>query len=412
MSTVTGTQAPLISPFTWAQFMGINPWYFGQFNTGFPEDNTAQCRDAFLLNPWQSNNHLTRQDVTLALLSAEYTLADVVNFYPAPRYLQQKVDFPRNYNPLNYNYPYDYKGFPKSVELNTGKIIELGTEALTEINTVNVTRSDNDGDGLAETFTATVTVPSGTAASELIAVFTAADRNNEPLQDWQIYPLRISVSNVTATITGGSYQLAKPDLQLAYDATGLDASDANSYVTQITVYRQTTNTSESGSLIWENVTWLDDCNSTACAITLASGCFGLRQSDYGLVSVTPANYNATLSLFQRTYPERYWRGCDRVLVNYRAGLLGDELNRVPTRYRNAICLLATALLPNRVCGCDRADTRIIFYREMPTDARSNAVVNTQQHIQAVERIFGVTGRGAMEAYQLIKPDITAGGALW
>lgn len=407
---ITGTQIPSISPWTWAEFIGVNPWYFSQFDTGFPVSNRAQCEAAWLLYPWQSLEHLTRQDVYQALYEAERIIRDVTGIWPAPRFFQEKVNFPTSYNVLNYNYPYDYRGYPKSIHVSNRKLIQAGSETLTAVDTVAVVLSDTTGDGLDETFTATVTVPAGTATTELIAVFTETDRNAKLLQDWQIYPINVSITGTTATIRGKAYQLVKPDLQLGYDADGLDAGEASNYVDEITIYRQTTNLSATGYMIWENILW-NDCTAP-CAVTMATSCFGLRDADAGLFSVSPAEYNATTEAFTRTYPERYWRGADRVLVNYRAGLLPDETGRIPYRYRNAIILLATALLPNRACGCDRADLRIQHYRNMPTDGQSNNVVNTITHLQAVEQFFGVTGRGAIQAYNLIKNEIDVTGVIW
>lgn len=355
----------LLAPDEWASIMGIDPWTWNQFGVGFPEGSQIgiqgnDCRDVFYQYPWQ-RNAISVDEVALAIQRAEKMLADVLTFYPAPKYiLDEPIQYPHRIMPYAYGYgAWAYvplalsfhRGYSPSVQTSKHKIQAGGTLARTSIgDTNNLTLSDSDGDGVYDTFTCSIAT-TVTDPDEIGVYFRAANRvpaNSDVSETWRIRPVRVSISSGVATITGHSALLGVPALRTITNPEPLDVTDAANYVTQVSVYRLYTDTTNAGTAIWEAEY---PCVSDPCEPTTETLCMGDRNWNMG----------RTYIAFNHTEDCSHWRAPEQVKLNYLAGeaLVNGQMK---PEYAQFVAHLATGLLPNFPCGCDRANKIVEWWR--------------------------------------------------
>lgn len=391
----TAIHENLLSIKEFCEFIGLNPWYMSQIGQGVPLRSRGQTEFSMFQYAYQNAEHLSREEIAQAIVDAEYMFAGVAKYWPAPKFIVAEQVSPNPYHTAElYSTMYRRKFFHKTVETRYRKIQAIGTRTLTEAEAdVAVTRADNDGDGITEVFTATATVPAGTLASEVKCFFSEGDRVDLDLLECEIRPVRVSVSGVTATITGAAYLLVPPDLEIVLDPDDLDATDATTYVTTIDVYTETVDLSQGGQLQWE----IPDCISTPCTVDVNTPCFGGRNAEIGILSYIPATYTAATETWARDYPDYGWRDPDRIFVNYRAGYPRDSrTNEMDRTHRDIIARMAAALLPNKTCGDKRADQRLHVYQQPPRDDANAALLSDF----VANNPFGMA-RGFVEAWRMM-----------
>lgn len=381
----------LLSIQEWADFIGLNPFYTYQIGQNIPDNTSHDCDYVFFEYPYMQSNHLSREDVRLAIENAEKLFADIAGYWPAPKYIVgESGEYPRYYHREQTNRYRTPQGTHKSIALKYGYVQSMGLETLTEQpQVITITLSDSDNDGVDDKFSFTATVPGGTLASQIAVFNTASDRNDEPLAEYEIKPISISISGTTATISGGIWLLVKPDLQNRLDPSSLDALDTSIYVTDLDVYTRTTDTDNQGSLrFYPHCADHEDCGYEDVTV-----CFFPRNKELGLVSPQMEMCYHWYGLYGEPY---------EYSANYYAGLARLDTGKMSRKASQIIAKLATALIPNRSCGCARADQRLAYYRDIPTDANGNLTVS-QQTLEMVAGEFGVMGRGAIEAYMALQP---------
>lgn len=374
---------------SWAKIMGLSPWWFNQVGEGFANPDTAQCAHVFFQYQWQQD-FLSREEIAQAISMAEDMIAAQLHYYPAPKYFIDEVQqYPRPYNRELYAGGRTPRGQLKSVQLNWHKVQGGGVLARSLINaSTAVVLSDNDGDGVKETFTLTQAT-TVTDPNEIGVYFTTADRNSDPIDEtWRVRPVRVTISGGNAVVTGHASLLVKPDLTFRTDATALDVTVASNFVTALDVYRvyrdDDTSTNKQGNAIWE----LTPCVDPPCGVEYSALCIGARMAEIGFVSVD-YSINDTC---RGTAP-------DRVSVNYLAGepLMGGQMNPVMA---DIVAHLATALLPVDKCGCERSDRIIAYWRDV--NPASGEGMRQQLIGSYRENPFGPQ-RGAMYSWNRIQP---------
>jgi hypothetical protein len=395
---------PETSLWEWAEVLGLNPFLLAQ--TGTPSELLANsfgaCETVFFQTASQRSDHLSRDDVALALLKAESLIARYTRTYPAPRAFRENILYPR---PANYSYAQLFRGSSqrlKPIELQYGEVNALGVyeETLIDDN-VAVTLSDPFTDGFSTRFSATVTVPAGTLASELRFYYSASDRTTLTLEQARIYPLEISIIGTTATITGDVALIVKPSLYLKRVPQILNALNNTNYVTTIDVYRQSVDISQSGTLIWDNI----PCDNPPCEYTTTSACFYLTDTRHGYLTPIPAAYDEDTEEFYRVYPTCKRFAPDRVVANYIAGVPRDDDGLVNVTWRQAVVYLSTALLPQtKTCGCEQADVILYYYRSLPTQGQGESLEASPDLLAQTSQAFGINNRGATQAYILLREN--------
>lgn len=353
-STITGL--PLD---TWASIIGISPWEMNQCR--YPASKSAQCGDSMYQFPWQ-RDHLSREEVGEAIADAERMLAQELLYWPYPRYFVNEVQqYPRPHQRPLFGFAGDIRGNWKTVQLNWKKIQSGGLFNRTAIGTIlaaAITKLDEDGDGIFETFTATITDPAIGSISdpyELALYFSAGDRHGEALSEaWRIRPLIISISGNTATFRGHRTLLINPEIEFAVTPTQLDATNDSNYVTTLECQRAFTDSTATAALPYQGVAeWkaIPDCTQD-CTFEIKELCLGEHNNDQGRVF---ASFGAPSTW---PFPDR---DPDRVAVNYVAGL-PLENGQVNGELARMITYLSLSLLANEKCGCDRSNRLIDRWR--------------------------------------------------
>lgn len=399
--------ATLLTLWEWSQIIGLNPFFVAQIKNDVPERGNflnVKCDNVLFQNAFQAYDFLSREEIADSIAQAEQLVSDILGYWPSPRYM---VDEPHQY-PRHFNrqYPYRYgmrasSGQYKSTQTKYGKIQVMGIESLTLIGDFPVVLSDETASGIDDTFTVTAAVPAGTTAAAIAAFFIEADRLNLSLAESEIKPLNVSITGNVATITGHVSLLVLPILQLAVAPPDLSALDTAIYAAEIAIYSRATDITDTGSLRWINIS---PCEQPPCEVDIQTACFGIQDAELGFVYPLPAEWDTTAEQFNLHYPCCVGRDPDKLTVNYLAGMARQSNGRMDAKHAKIIALLATSLLPNRTCGCDRANQRLHYYRSLPTDEKSNLLMPREVMEEAGENL-GNMGRGAVESWMLMKPMI-------
>lgn len=399
-----------LSLFEWGEIIGLSPYWLQQIGDDVPVRGSVQnvgCEHVFFEKSWQAYEFLGRFEVLEAIAQAEQLFADIVGYWPAPVYIvDERHSYPRHYDrqfPIRYGMR-AVSGQFKAIQTKYGQVKQVGTETLTSLGDFPVVLSDETGSGIDDTFTIAAIVPSGTLPAAIAAFFVSADRAGLSLEESEIKPLTVSIAGVNATITGHVSLLVLPELQLKVAPDTLSAIDTAIYASDVTIYTREVDITDTGSLMWSN---LLPCEQPPCEATLTTACFGVRDLETGWLEPVAAAWDETTEQFNAAYPCCVGRDPDRVAVNYYAGYSRQTNGKMNSKMARIIALLATGLLPNRLCGCSRADARLYYYRTLPTDEKSNLLI-PRATMEAAGNALGNMTRGACESWRLMEPLIQYG----
>jgi hypothetical protein len=373
---------------TWAAIIGISPFEFN--NCRYPAPKSAQCKDVIYQFPWQAD-HLSREEIGEAIADAERMLADELLYWPYPRYFTGEVQqYTRPHQRELFGFAGDSRGNWKTVQLNWKKIISGGVFNRTAIAAAPViTKLDEDGDGVYETFEAVVTDAAIATVSdpyELALYFVAANRHGESLDEtWRVRPLTITISGNVATFRGSRPLLINPEIEFGVVVSQLDATDDANYVTALECWRVFTDDTATAALPYQGVAeWktIPGCTQD-CTFEVKELCLGEHNNDQGRVFASFGSASA--------WPF-HDREPDRVNVNYVAGLPLID-GRIPNEMARIITYLSVSLLANEKCGCDRSNRILARWKERITRYEGN----------------GADGSAAAFAYSNTPFPMTVGG---
>ena len=378
----------------WARLMAIHPDAWNQcYNPVSPYP--GDCDRVWIQNGWldyTAGRVLGREDVAGAIATAEEMIADALGYWPAPKWIAaEEHPWPRPARGAQWQYP--------PIPLDRGYIIEGGRRALTEILADEaVVYSDEDGDGVNETATLTITAGEMTAAGaepeEIMVVF---DGETEDI--WEIRCLNVAEDGAgNVTITGRTSQFTDPDLWLVADE--IDLSNAANFVATVDIYRRYNDPEEQCQVVWKGGN--DSCTPGVCAETCQDACIGITDPRLSVVRAMPATYSAgswtsaSFSVTRLPDAARFW---------YYNGALLQANGRIKTMMAQAIVRLANTYMVDEPCGC--AQTRHRWERD-----REEQDINTYD-AQLCMSAFGSTMKGALFAWSVVKrqPPIYRGGAL-
>lgn len=393
-------EKPLTSLYEWAQEIGLNPFIVAQISQPASALSIrGDCNTPFFQTAAQGSLSLSRDNVADCLIEAENLIAGMMFTHPAPKFESYPVQYPRD---SNLQYPQLWRGNSdrlRPIHLNYGNIISLGVyeEALIDAD-VTLTFSDPYSDGFDTVFSLTVTVPTGTTYDEIVCYFSDADSFDLPHDELEVRPLKVTISGTTATITGHVTQIVRLNNYLKMNPSALNATDSI-YVETLDVYRKTIDESQAGTLIWNNLY----CPNPPCSYTTTSACFQATDFKQGFITPVPADWNIDTEAFAFAYPDR-WIAPNSVQVNVISGIPRDESGKVRAIWRKAVCLLATALLPQeKSCGCMQADNILYTYRSLPVNEQGNYEVDPSI-LGLISKAFGTANRGAIQAYTMLSTN--------
>ena len=406
---------------TWRSILGANPWHFFQFADDSIVPLTSSCSDLVYKYDWQGTGAAGREGIIRAIEQAETRLIDFLSYSPAPHFITEEHRFPV--------YPdvrFDQLGYAgadgrwRGLQLKEGYIQKIGVEKRDLISAVNLTYSDEDGDGLDETWTATANV-TFTDITQVACYVPAADRldGDAVSEEYRILPIKVTISGGVATITGKAWLMALPVLYEGAAVAPLDPTDSTNFLTTIEVYHLycdptgTTYDTSQAKLIWETRPhpywcYCGVCNSSTnpansydpAAEGYAMARVSLRDPQAGLAGIGEAQYNSTSG----QYYSVNWLQCrppDRVVVRYQAGVPLETNGQMSKRWQQIVAYFAAAELAAPICACQDAN-RVLYHwqfdlaRTGGADGESYGAVSQDM----INCKFG-TRRGAYYAWQQV-----------
>lgn len=396
---------PLLSLIEWAEEIGLDPFVLAGISqpreTLFPQP-VSQCQNPIQQFPFQAGERLTREDIAVRLVQAEKLISDWLGVFPAPSFWQEEVPYPSSFMAGTPNHLYNINDEPTSIQLTYGFLQSVGQYVETA-NTLAkaVTLSDPYGDGFNTRFNATVTVPSGTQADQVLLYFVAADRPGLTQAEGRIQGYTVTVTGTSAVVSGHVALLVKPSNYMKRIPPTLSAATAAVFASTVDVYLRTVDTAFGGSLYWSLEGSPYGCTEPPCEVGMTGACFTPVNLARGWVAPIPASWDDTTDAFVSAWPLCGYSAPQRAMVNYVSGIPRLEDGRMVQPFRRAVALLATALLERRMTNCSLADFRIDIYRTTPASGEGVLEV-PQEVLNATGKQFGVFGRGAVEAYTSLK----------
>lgn len=417
---------PLLPLETWRKYFGYHPFHFwGLANETVPV--LSGCNAIVRQYAWQHVDAVGRSEIKQSIEAAEARLLEYLGYAVAPRYTSKTVPFPRysNINLWRHGVMLGADGRMAPVELHDGYIQSVGVEVITSLGDVGFVLSDRDGDGVDDTFTATVATTE-TDPGNLAVYFVAADRlDSAPLgEDWRIEPVQISIAAGTATVIGRWYTLVKPVKYEGADPNSapLDPSVAANFAAAITIATRTTLTqgqtvdNAQATLLWETLPcygWWGCCDNLPVysgsendpgAVGMSVARVGIRDAKAGVVLPGQAVYDTTSALW-RAVDWGAFREPDRVTVRYLAGYPLENY-QVAKKWQTIIARMAAAELARPICACISANQELFHWQ---FDLSRAAGSNDEQYSIGpadLENPFG-TRRGQVWAWKQVK-NLTLG----
>ena len=390
----------LMSLGQYCAILGVNPVHFNQaFATRFPE--SGGCGALWYQKDYYHPGRASREELGRCLAQAEAMVADLVGFWPAPKWeIAENARYPRQRQMSSNSlgtmfYPAMSIGRRKTIPTNWRYFIEGGRRRVETIQLARpVIYSDPDGDGFNERATITATYTgSGTLVAEEVAVFFGTDTSDAE----RIRYLEITLGAGGAiTIVGHSAQFFVPAL---WDgAADIDADNIANYVDEVNVYRiyncADDNAYAPAEFLWQT--------QSSVGFTQGYGVLQEWDGDRGIVTPIPATWDSTTSTWSaQTF--RCMLEPHRLRMYYRAGWPRDSRNRVAAPFAQAVAALATALMSRPVCGCGQANKQVGRWQQYP----SADVPIGFRHLECPwgDRL------GAWEAYALLTRHFGDGGGL-
>lgn len=312
---------------------------------------------------WQNGDRAGRADIRSGLMTAEARLTSFLGYSPIPHYVIENLPFPHYYDARYSHTGYDAPdGRYLTVQAQEKSIIAAGSETLTFVGTAALVYSDEDGDGILESWTASIATTE-TEADNIAVYYRATDRlNGEGVSDrWRIAPVRISITGGIATATGKTWQVVRPILYEGFADESIDIAVTGNFATHLDIYTRKT---VSGStfdtaaavLIWESSPYpysnylYPVTSSDPAAYAYALARVGVRDASNGILTIGEAVYDATAGTWAAVND---WYSCwkrppDRMILRYYAG------TNIP-RAQNIINRLAACEIARPICACETAN---------------------------------------------------------
>jgi hypothetical protein len=366
----SNTLTPLLQFIDW---WGLDPWYVAGIDlegvtspsapsaTRITNDDRCTC---MVQHPWDSKDKWSRDDLIEMLAMAERFFVDESKIYPAPFFIEdEQYQYPIKNKSIGFSLV-NSEGWYKSIRPEYPCYLSaFGGYSLVLNSTETLTR-DILG-AIQNEFTATFVVPAGTLASQIRVYFTPADGGYSGTphfndHTFEIRPLEISVSGVSATITGGAYLFKDPALDEETDCVQHELAN---YVEDVYVYITTQDVCGQGNFICP----VDNCSTVPCSPTESSLCMTTKKVGFQTWG-TPQPANCADDVFTKTCLT-----CVPMEVEYNY-LTGKELEDgyIDSNYLSAIAKLAVGLADciRAWCECSVCpDQKVKYYRTVPKALR-------------------------------------------
>ncbi len=344
----------------WGAYMGLHPWHLMQLSNSLIPLN-SKCSALVYEHTWQNADRVGRLQIRQAIDEAARRWHQYTRIWPYATFVEETLEYPSLTN-------VSFSGLGRwmNVQLPDAELLALGPPIETDVQTLTLTYTDEDGDHLFETATAAVgTVAAGTTEDEIVCRFLATDCG--PVAPPEIIPRSVVVSGTNVTVTFWTYDLVRPVRYQGVTTLPLDpgnnvAPDAAVCAPSIEVFRRradptgTTLDTAMAVLTWETTPFPDwawccapGASSDPAAVAQAIARAVIRDAHNGIVAFGEASYNPTTQQWSSGCDWRRCRPPDRVTFRYQAGGVRDD---------RIFAQLAAAELDRGVCACDGANHAI------------------------------------------------------
>jgi hypothetical protein len=364
-------------------------------------------------NAWQAQDAVSREDIALAINSAESDICEYLGYKLLPQWEYEDLMATRPYRPELWNRNYDIRGYPTGQRVRLGHLISGGKRGKTLIQAgVGITyASTGIATGYADQATLTVNVGAISDPNEIRLFYPNINQDDA----YEIRPIRVSINTNTgiATITVRREQLVKPNLLESLDTpdSNIDGTVNSNFETTADVVRVYTDTTQQATFFWRHRctnSWCtgDDLetNCQACTIVEQPGCVSVSNPKLGTLGATPAILNND-GTFTRALLQEH-RGPDRLLVYYYAGWrnpgYSDQLVRMDRQWEDAVARLAMARLDRELTSCNNIQEVVRYWSEdvAYTVSSSGRSVSAKMTNYMLNCPWG-TSRGALFAWRKV-----------
>lgn len=387
-----------------AELLGMNPLHFNSIQSeNYPF--RYPCDDTWFQYDWQDAGRISRESLAFALRQAEDMTWRHLGYSMLPIWHENEEHVPLQHYRPEISSLLNSRGLPKSITANNAYVIEVGkrTKTLVQRNAF-LEYEDTTGDGWKDTVTLTCDT-TVTDPEELHVYFPGEDGADE----WEIRPIKVSISDGLATITLQRHQVPLPELwerQRSPESLGLtiDGDNDANFLQTVDVYRVYTDTTDQGHLI--NPAYCLTCSGAgcvACGYETQSVCVTIRDPRLGILAYQRATWDAANARWVPAATTNYRE--ERIKVHYRAGHVDYRLTRPFTqmepRFERAILYYALTLLDNEPMGCENFKQ---MYNAWSLDlAKAEAGTSWQIAFQDLRSPFGTT-KAAITLWRLVKAE--------
>lgn len=396
----------------WATLLGINPLHF---NGGYVNTPTV-CSQPWLQYPYQSADRVGREDVAQAIAEAEANMERFLGYRLLPDWeTDEWQGTVRPYQPNLINLSItDIRGFAQGTKAEWGYFRSGGIRASALLEAgATIAYTDPDGDSYNELATVTVTVDAGTSPAEVRAYFPVSngmvDAGGE--DQWEIRPIKVTVSGTTATITFRKELGVLPELQVDTipptddsHLRGVDLSDETNVLVTVDVYRVYNDPQTQASMLWEPFGLGCGCNTgcEVCAYTTQTACLMLRgKRRNSQVGYRPATWDSTTESFD-TAIASVARQPDIIRLYYLAGWQDERLSepsiQMDPELERTVAYYAASLLDRPICECNNVGSWVAHWRR-------DLAIRGEEGLRITPEDLGNplgTRRGAINAWHKIR----------
>ena len=379
-------EAPQLPLEVWRSIIGYHPYHFWQLADSQYVPVTSSCNTLVYESAWLSHEMAGRENIRDAIIEAEARLREHLDYSTGRRFIVETVQHPF---PFVHQHKFQAhiggRGRWLNIRLNEGHVRNLGVETYELIATMPTSITDEDGDGLLDTFTVSFNT-TATDPDQLGIYFAENDRlDNDPVSErYRIAPVKVQIAdNGVATIKGRAWLLVPPLSYQGVAKTKINPTQTASYASSVEIQRRycdptgTTTDTAQAVLVWETdpyPAWAAVCSAenplsysphstdpAAQAFAIARA--QVRDARLGEITVGRAIYDADNDQWSGVS----WGTCrqpDRIIVRYEAGApltaMEKTLNQIGVtgRWDAVVARFAAAELNRRICACDDANREL------------------------------------------------------
>jgi len=389
------------STYTWLpldrffKIMGANPFHSNGIYTELQPVRSG-CDDFWLQYDWQDSQHVSREDLAEAIKDAEQQISNYVGYNLLPDWeIDERQDTERPGDPTLFSSGISIRGQRKTIRTDKYHVISGGQRTKTAIEAgAAIVRSDDDGDGYAETCTV-VSATSVTDVNEIRLYYPSENAADK----WEIRPLEsVSISGGNVTITFKIWQIPLPELLERLDATSINGDVAANFITTADVYRVWNNPAVQVQFMWEPFPYCS-CDTGTCASCQHGtqyGCLLARDYRLGRFAYAPATYS------DGAFTETYFSECrdpDQMRLWYQSGYQDKSRERpwqqLDPFWEKAIAYFAVSLLDREICECEPL---IVFWQKWQRDLSQVDARSYTKSFRDLDNPFG-SWQGAIYAWR-------------